>query len=397
MFQQALTARLLVIDDDAVLRAGIQEYFEDNGFTVIEAEEGQQGLLMCRSKKPDLVVIDLQIQGLSGIEILRTITQEFPELPIVVISETNGLEAVIQALRIGAWDYLSKPLHALSVLEHALCRALERARLIQENRLYRQQLETANQALQKNLQILQADQEAGRSVQRRLLPDSERTFGHYHFAYHVAPSLYLSGDFVDYFEINSDQLGFYIADVSGHGASSAFVTVLLRSLLLQLLGRYQTEAHPLILKPTDLLNHLSQEIYDAKLGKYLTMIYGVIDCKKNQLSYSVAGHYPTPILLKGDQASFLSGSGFPAGIIQKTNYTAYQQTLKPGMKLLFCSDGILEIVEGADLEAKEKQLLSLALQTGAAIPALVNHFNLNERLNLPDDVTLLSIAYAGVV
>ena len=63
------------------------------------------------------------------------------------------------------------------------------------------------------------------------------------------------------------------------------------------------------------------------------------------------------------------------------------------MKLLFFSDGILEIVEGVDLEAKEKQLLSAALQTQTAIPALVGHFNLSEGLDLPDDVTLLSVAY----
>lgn len=324
MFGMELTAKLLIIDDDSALRLAFKNYFEDNGFTVIEAENGKQGLEVFRDQKPDLVVSDLQMPVLGGLEVLKTLVREFPQTPVVVISELGGFEEMIQALRIGAWDYLSKPIHQLSILEHALCRALERARLIEDNRVYRQKLEIANQALKKNLETLEHDQKAGRSVQMRLLPKQDMIFGAYHFSHHVSPSLYLSGDFVDYFAINDNQLAFYIVDVSGHGASSAFVTVLLRSLVLQMLGRYQSQNDPMVLHPAQVLSHLAKEIYKAKLGKYLTMIYGVMDHSMGHLHYSIAGHYPNPILLEDGIARFLEGRGFPAGIMEETTYESYE-------------------------------------------------------------------------
>src|SRR4029079_14406607 len=140
-----------------------------------------------------------------------------------------------------------------------------------DNKRYRQQLETANQELKKNLDILREDQEAGRSVQMRMLPEQNQEFGEYQFSHHVTPSLYLSGDFPDYFKINDTTMGFYIADVSGHGASSAFVTVLLKSLVAFSLTKYQLHDDHIILEPEKLLAFLAQEIYAAKLGKYLTI------------------------------------------------------------------------------------------------------------------------------
>ncbi|HQW58123.1 MAG TPA: response regulator, partial [Gammaproteobacteria bacterium] len=167
MMQLPLTANILVIDDDPILRKSIKDYFEDSGFTVIEAENGQVGLEIFKNQKPDLIVTDLQMPVLGGLEVLSAVTKASPETPIVVISEAGGLNDVIKALRIGAWDYLTKPIVQIPVLEHAVCRALERSRLIEENRIYKRELELANQALKKSLDILEEDQEAGRSVQMK--------------------------------------------------------------------------------------------------------------------------------------------------------------------------------------------------------------------------------------
>ena len=385
------TASLLVIDDDALLRAAIRHYFEDTGFSVLEAENGQVGLEVFGRHKPDLVITDLQMPLMGGLEVLSSLMQSNPETPVVVISEASALNEFIQALRMGAWDYLVKPIPQLSVLEHAVCRCLERARLIEENRRYRAELESANQSLKKNLAILKEDQEAGRHVQRRLLPKQEQTFGGYHFSHHFVPSLYLSGDFVDYFALNEHHLAFYIADVSGHGSSSAFVTVLLRSLIVQILSRYQAQGDTTILEPAQLLTQLSHQIYEAQLGKYLTMIYGVIDRRNHQLRYSVAGHYPNPILFNPQQSSFLLGRGFPVGIMRETTYESYQHAFSPGMRLILCSDGIFEILEAANLAEKEALLLNYVQQSQGALGPLIECLSLEQRKGLPDDLTLLSV------
>lgn len=391
-------AKILFIDDDKTLLNNIREYFEDSGFIVLEAEQGQAGLDVFNQEKPDAVVTDLQLpDGVVGLEVLRTIAKGFPSIPVLVISEPGGLDDVIQALRIGAWDYLTKPIPQLPVLEHAVCRALERSRLLEENRIYRLKLEQANQALKKSLDILEQDQEAGRSVQMRMLPEQGITFGPYHFSHNVAPSLYLSGDFVDYFKINDQQFGFYIADVSGHGASSAFVTVLLKSAMSQMIYHYQNQQEGTILEPEKVLSKLSTEIHSAKLGKYLTMIYGVVDLKENSLTYSIGGHYPNPVLLEDGKARFLEGKGFPVGIMKQASYQKMTIPLKENMRLLMFSDGIAEILPEKDMEAKNNLLLSMVAEGNGSIEYLLEKLGLENQAqtkkNLPDDVTILALQF----
>lgn len=393
MMQLPLTANILLIDDDPVLRKNIKDYFEDSGFTVIEAENGQVGLEIFNKEKPDLVITDLQMPVLDGLEVLSTVTKASPGTPIVVISEAGGLNDVIKALRIGAWDYLTKPVTQIPVLEHAVCRALEHSRLIEQNRIYKLELELANQALKKSLDILEQDQEAGRSVQMRLLPEQGIQFSEYHFTHNVAPSLYLSGDFVDYFKISDKKFGFYIADVSGHGSSSAFVTVLLKSTMGQILTRYQAKQDDLILAPEKVLEKLGLEIHSANLGKYLTMVYGVVDIETNELIYSIGGHYPNPVLLEDGKARFLEGKGFPVGIMKNATYQRYTLNLNNDMRLLLFSDGIAEILPEKDMAAKEALLLSMVAEGKGNIAYFIEKLSLENKKNLPDDVTILSMQH----
>jgi diguanylate cyclase (GGDEF)-like protein len=76
-----------------------------------------------------------------GIEVMETITRKSPDTPVIVVSGTGVIQDAIDALRIGAWDFITKPLSNLAVLDHAVNKSLERRRLIQENRLYQEHLE----------------------------------------------------------------------------------------------------------------------------------------------------------------------------------------------------------------------------------------------------------------
>jgi len=383
------SARVLTIDDEYVLRQSIVAYLEDSGFVVYEAENGRVGLEIFREKKPDLVLTDLQMPEMGGLEVLATITKESPATPVLVVSGAGALNDVIEALRLGAWDYLTKPVTDLAVLEHAICKALERSRLIEENRKYREEMEIKTQALQKNLDTLEEDQKAGRSVQLRLLPDQGATYDGYQFNFRVFPSLYLSGDFIDFFRIDTQKLGFYIADVSGHGASSAFVTVLLRSIVQQMLMQYQTGGGQTILDPAHLLSELALEIHSAKLGKYLTMVYGVIDTQKHSCTYSVGGHYPNPILLEGNNTYYMPGKGFPVGIMKETHYQKHVIQLAPGSHLFMTTDGIMEILPQIELEQRETTLMAMVAASDGKAEALELSLGLIEGKPLPDDVTFL--------
>ncbi len=385
------TDKILTIDDDASLRQNISAYMEDGGFEVIEASNGVQGLEVFQKEKPDIVLIDLQLSGMSGIEVLDTLTKDYPQTPTVVMSTLDHMSDIIDSLKRGATDYVLKPIADMTVLEHAIAKSLERSRLVEQNRIYREQLEQANQALKKNLDILEQDQEAGRSVQMRLLPEQNTQFGSYAFFHGVEPSLYLSGDFVDYFKLTDKQVGFYIADVSGHGASSAFVTVLLKSLINLSLTRYQIHNDTTILEPDKLLSMLSREIYSAKLGKYLTIVYGVIDWIDNQLTYSIGGHYPNPIWKENGNIRFLEGKGFPVGIMKEAKYQNFTLTIPPKAEIVLFSDGVLEIISAPDLPSKEQILLNMVNDNEVSVDYFRKRLGLENKKGLPDDVTMLIV------
>ena len=151
--------------------------------------------------------------GTSGIEWLEQLKKCRPELPVIVVSGAGVMDDVVRALRLGADDFLVKPILDLEVLHHALRRALERADLEAENIAYREHLEKTNTELKRGLDELRTDQMAGRQIQMRMLPDPLNYNG-LQCDHRIFPSLMLSGDFLDYFELGEHRLVFYIADVS---------------------------------------------------------------------------------------------------------------------------------------------------------------------------------------
>jgi two-component system, sensor histidine kinase and response regulator len=133
--------RVLIIDDEPLIRDSIGCFLEDSGFEVRQAENGAEGLALYRRNPPDIILVDLRMPKVDGLDVLANVTRETPELPIIIISGTGVLQDAIEALRLGAWDFLTKPIHDMLVLKHAVDKALERAELLRENRRHRQYLE----------------------------------------------------------------------------------------------------------------------------------------------------------------------------------------------------------------------------------------------------------------
>jgi signal transduction histidine kinase len=133
--------RTLVIDDDPILRRVLCNYLLRLGHVFLEAKDGREGLGLFRSEHPDLVLVDLLMPVMDGMEFLGIATRENPAMPVIVVSGAGGIDDVIRALRIGAWDYVTKPIGDLSVFEHTINKSLERARLLKEKARYQEFLE----------------------------------------------------------------------------------------------------------------------------------------------------------------------------------------------------------------------------------------------------------------
>jgi len=133
--------RILCVDDAAAIRRAIAAYLGDLGHTVDQAPDGTVGLEHISANQYDAVLLDLAMPGISGLDVLRIVSQSHPHLPVIVISGTGAIQDVIAALRLGAWDFITKPIEDMAILEYALARALERVTLIKENQLHRERLE----------------------------------------------------------------------------------------------------------------------------------------------------------------------------------------------------------------------------------------------------------------
>lgn len=383
---------LTYIQEDE-LQATIQTFLSDLGFTVTQSNSIEQAQHFMKHDGPDLVISDLQKNPDSGLLFLSEFSHIYPDVPIITLTVPHQKQ-VLKSLRLGAWDCIEEPLENLTQLEHSVCKALERARLVNENKLYRHKLEEMNTQLEESLHELRYDQMAGKKVQAQMFPRSDLVLNQYHFSNFVLPSLYLSGDMVDYFAISEKHVGFYIADVSGHGASSAFVTIMIKALFDQLLMSYKQKRTKVILQPKKVFSIANEYLLNANLGKYVTMIYAVLNTETHRLRYSVAGHYPNPILVTSQQATFLPGRAFAVGMVKHAQFTDISIDLPINSKLALFSDGLMEVISGQTLDDKEKILLSAIEQvdkenSNLSTQALKKTFNIKETESRPDDITFL--------
>jgi sigma-B regulation protein RsbU (phosphoserine phosphatase) len=388
----AEAAKILTIEDEPPIRRGIVAYLADSGFTMLEADDGPSGIETFRREHPDVVLCDLRLPGMDGLEVLSTINTESPDTPVIVVSGVSLLNYAVQALKRGAWDYVTKPIHDMAVLESAVRRVLEHAELRRQNRQYRENLETLNQELTRTLKQLQEDEEAGRRIQLQMLPEDNKCFGVYTCRRRLFPSMYLSGDFVDDFPIDERHIGFYIADVSGHGAASAFVTVMINTLMTQYREALWQSSDRTILEPRETLMRLNRDVYRQNLDKHLTMFYGVIDQGENTLLWSNAGHFPYPMLNDGGEVRTLECRGRPIGMFYDAEFALCQLDLPATFDLLVVSDGILELMPVEILQKRYAELLADSLEgTGLDLKEMTVGLEVLAEKHLPDDIAILLI------
>ncbi len=386
------SATLLIIDDDTVLRGRMASYLETAGFSVLQAQSGEEGLRLAGETQPDLLVCDLYMPGLSGLELIRQLKAQGAGTPVILLSGSGSMSDVVESLRLGAVDYLQKPLDDLEVLRLSVRRALDEAVLRQENRRYRETLEATNRELQNSLSLLEEDQNAGRQMQLSMLPETPWQTDDLQFAHKIIPSLYLSGDFVDYFRLDQHRVAFYLADVSGHGASSAFVTVLLKFMTTRLLYESRRNGQLPVFKPSEVLGHINRGLINCKLGKHVTMLGGVIDQQTNQLTYSIGGHLPLPVLYTPGEARFLQGKGLPVGLFENAVHEDFVLDLPECFSLTLLSDGIFDLLPGDSLKDKEASLPQLISAAGGTLEGIGKTLGLASVEDMPDDIALLVLS-----
>lgn len=150
---------MLIIDDDSIVRESISDFFEDSGYDVFQCTNGQDGIETMRREEPTVILCDLHMPGISGLEVIDVVKKEKPEMPLIVVSGNGVIKDAIEAVSRGAWNYVMKPIYDLAELELSVDMVIEKADLIRNNRLYKEGLEVKVEERTKELFDLNKDLE----------------------------------------------------------------------------------------------------------------------------------------------------------------------------------------------------------------------------------------------
>ncbi len=115
--------RVLVVDDDASIRESLEMYLQEKGLAVQTADTGNDGFKACLDYKPQVVILDIRLPDVSGLEILRRIVETCPDLKVIMITAYHDMEGAIEAMRYGAYDYIQKPL-SVRELDRSITKSL---------------------------------------------------------------------------------------------------------------------------------------------------------------------------------------------------------------------------------------------------------------------------------
>ncbi|MBD0346818.1 MAG: SpoIIE family protein phosphatase [Coleofasciculus sp. Co-bin14] len=321
--------QILIIDDDPAIQILLKRTLHSQGYEVIVANDGEQGLAQARQVRPGLVLCDWNMPGMTGLEVCRQVkaTPELSTTMFVLLTSRNALEDRVKGLDAGADDFLSKP------VEMPELNARVRSNL---------RLHELSRDLQKQKQLLETELAEAAEYVSSILPD-RMTEPPVTIDARFIPSRQLGGDGFDYYWLDSEHLAIYLIDAAGHGLRAALPTLsvlnLLRSRALPKINYYQ---------PSDVLRGLNETFQMTQRNdKYFTIWYGVYNQVKRQLVYASAGH-PPAILLSGKPTSLihvkrLQTRGLPVGMFPDVDYLDECCEVTEPSTLYIFSDGIYEI------------------------------------------------------
>ncbi len=381
---------VLTIEDERIIRQGIADYLEDCEFTVYQAENGRRGMEIFQQHHPDVVLTDLRMPIMGGREVIASLSEKSPETPVIVVSGVGDIRDAIDAIHLGAWDYIIKPIQDMAILLHAIDKAMERAYLIKENREYRETLENARE-------IADRDMRMAINVQKSYLPKTPPSADGWDIAFDYRAMAGVSGDFYDFYEKDGKLSGLSLFDVSGHGIASGLITMLAKSIVFRAFNAFQSEEINTLMERInrDLINEIDN------VDNYLTGI--IIRIYNGSVEYVNAAH-PHMLLRRGLTGrveiigagdEFINGRFLGISSLEGRYDMCRVKVEKDDVLLLYTDclietyngqnerygvQRLIEQLEGADIHESSQKILQGILD---------NYFTFTGSESLPDDVTVI--------
>ncbi|MGB0715823.1 MAG: PP2C family protein-serine/threonine phosphatase [Phycisphaerae bacterium] len=337
--------RILIAEDERITRQSLLRQLERWGHDVTAAEDGADAWRRFQEKEFDLVVTDWDMPNMDGRELVEHIRQSDAASYIYLIMLTGRSEKsdLVAGMEAGADDFLAKPFDR----NELRVRLKAGERIIQLER----QLVSKNEALGSANDRMKRDLDAASAIQRNLLPQDLPVDVNAKFGWHFEPCDELGGDILNVVPIGDDEVAMYLLDVTGHGVPAALLSVTVSQVLnvrdpsSSILIAGQADGKPVSQSPSDVLAYLNRQFPMASSGgKFMTMVYAVLNLRTGLLRYANAGHPPPFLVRPGSNPEQLTGGNLPIGVIADAEIEESSIELQPGERVYLYSDGLSEAV-----------------------------------------------------
>jgi sigma-B regulation protein RsbU (phosphoserine phosphatase) len=337
----------------------------------------------------DLVILEGGHEAMRVCRRLRTrLTDSF--LPILLVVDVGNPEARLAGLEAGADACLARPFSPQELLLQV--QAFLRLKSLHDRSAEKTaEFHRVNKRLEEAYQQLDEELQLARRIQQGLLPQTLPEVPPARFAVHYRPCGRVGGDFYDVFRLDEDHVGFFVADVMGHGVPASLLTVFLKKAVRtkEISGNQYR-----LLPPNEVLEHLNRELISQALAEhpFITMVYGLWNRTDRMLSFARAGHpYPLYIPRSGDPELW-QAHGTLLGVFD-TQFTVTSRQLQAGDKVLFSTDGLDLATDEGGQSGAERLLLQAGRHRQLPIQELVVRLSheLFATTAQPDDFTLLGL------
>ncbi len=321
---------ILLVDDDKNILFLISEALKKFKYDLTLANGGEKALEFLQENEFDLVISDLQMPKVSGIDILSVVKEKYTDTEVLLVTGYGSIKTAVKAMKLGAFEYLSKPVN-VEELRHKVTQALNRKEL-------KIQLAEQQKALDEYNEMIQRDLKLAEQIHQSLVPQIYKN-EKIEIGVKYLPMIGLGGDFADIYYDGAKYIYLTLIDVTGHGISAAL-----------LVNRICSEVRKLVrenLQPAQILYDLNNFIMDVfdQTGMFLTAFTTRINTENYEFSYAGSAH-PALVLWKNEKSKFekLSSQNVIIGFERKKENEFVQETvqLKSGDKLFLYTDGIVE-------------------------------------------------------
>jgi serine phosphatase RsbU (regulator of sigma subunit) len=408
--------KILLIDDSFIILDAVSAFLEDMGWTVLTAQSGVEALKMASTPDLDLVISDLNMPDMNGIEVFRRIYAMDAMLPVIILSEEGAVAQVLESVHAGVFDFVPKSDH-VRMLPAAVTRAVAHCRILRENQRLSQDLIRVNEGLERRvaeqarlleerlrreaalereaaLASLRKEVEIARRIQTSILPTEHKVHG-LEIAARMSTASEVGGDYYDV-RPTDDGCWLGIGDVAGHGLEAGLVMLMIQSGLSSLI-LHSPDASPHEILPA--LNRMLYQNLRQRMGRddhaTLTMLRFFSD---GRLTYAGA-HEDIIVCSKSGEVHTVPTHGTWVGICESIHHELETRTLQlvPGDLVVLYTDGITEARRGRECfgmprligEVEKRHACPVDEILGGVMQTVLDYCS----GTLQDDATMLVLRY----